>query len=191
LQATVGAVAILSPSSWLYSAQPIIISSSCKCEAANEHAKLIQTVLDATNARKDITRVRIVLIASNGESRQGKALAKLTYITPLACASLIYGLLAHLKLFDIFVGVDDIIADKDYKHIFKQLHNTLLCKKGSMVHSIKLTQGLICKHLSDSGLTPVHIEHILNPTDKQDIVLAYHLLKDLWTLPPADPDMNN
>ena len=83
------------------------------------------------------------------------------------------------------------MADKDYKHIFKWLYNTLLHEKGSMVHGIKLTWGLIHKHLSNSGLTHVHIEHILNPTDKQDIVLAYRLLKDLWTLPPADPDMNN
>jgi hypothetical protein len=159
--------------------QPGRDTGSCKHKAANEHAELIQTVLDATNTRKDITRVCIVSIASNGESRQGKALAKLTYIAPLACTLPIYGLLAHLELFDIFVSMDDITADKDYKHIFKRLHNTLLHEKGSMVHGIKLTWGLICKHLSNSGLTPVHIEHILNPTNKQDVVLAYCLLKDL------------
>ena len=179
LQATVNAIAILSPSSRLYSAQPIVISSSCKREAAKEHAELIQTVLDATNARKDVARVRIISIASDGKSRRGKALAKLTYIAPLARTSPIYGLLAHLDLFDTFVGVDDITADKDYKHIFKRLRNTLLHEKGSMVHGIKLTRGLIHKHLSDSGLTHVHIEHVLNPTDKQDVVLTYRLLKDL------------
>jgi len=69
LQVTVNAIAILSPSSRLYSAQPIVISGSCKREAAKEHAELIQTVLDATNARKDIARVRIVSIASDGKSR--------------------------------------------------------------------------------------------------------------------------
>jgi hypothetical protein len=96
-----------------------------------------------------------------------------------------------LDLFDTFVGVDDITADKDYKHIFKRLRNTLLREKGSMVHGIKLTRGLIHKHLSDSGLPLAHIEHVLNPTDKQDVVLAYRLLKDLWSLPPADPDKSN
>jgi hypothetical protein len=135
--------------------------------------------LDATNARKDVARVHIVSIASDGESRWGKALAKLTYIAPLAHTSPIYSLLAHLDLFDTFVGIDDITADKDYKHIFKRLRNTLLHEKGSMVHGIKLTRGLIHKHLSDSGLTHVHIEHVLNPTDKQDVVLTYRLLKDL------------
>jgi hypothetical protein len=96
-----------------------------------------------------------------------------------------------LDLFDTFVSVDDITADKDYKHIFKRLRNTLLREKGSMVHGIKLTRGLIHKHLSNSGLPRVHIEHVLNPTDKQDVVLAYRLLKDLWSLPAADPDTSN
>jgi hypothetical protein len=47
--------------------------------------------------------------------------------------------------------------------------------------------ALICKHLRDSGLSYVHIDRVLDPTDKQDVVLAYNLLKDLWSLPPADP----
>jgi hypothetical protein len=152
---------------------------------------LIQTVLDGTNAQKDITRLWIVSIASNGESRRGKALAKLTYVTPLARTSPIYGLLTHLDLFYTFVGIDDIMADKDYKHIFKRLCNTILREKGSMVHGIKLMRGLIHKHLSDNGLAQVHIEHVLNPMDKQDVVLAYRLLKDIWSLPPADPDTSN
>jgi hypothetical protein len=40
-------------------------------------------------------------------------------------------------------------------------------------------------------VTDAHIEHVLNPTDKQDVVLAYTLLKDLWSLPPASPDTSN
>ena len=158
-------IALLSLLSRLYSARPIVISGSCKCEAAHEHAALIQTVLDATNAKKNLTRVQIVSIASDGKSRRGKALTKLTYIAPLTRTSPIYELLTHLDLFDTFVGVDDIMADKDYKHIFKWLRNTLLREKGSMVHGIKLTWGLIHKHLSDSGLPLAHIEHVLNPMD--------------------------
>lgn len=88
---------------------------------------------------------------------------------------------------DLFVGADDVTADKDYKHIFKWLRNTLLHKNGCIVHGIKLTPSLIWKHFQDSGLTDSHINHVLNPTDKQDIALAYNLLKDLWCLPPADP----
>jgi len=46
---------------------------------------------------------------------------------------------------------------------------------------------VIRKHLRDSGFTDAHISHVLNPTDKQDVVLAYSLLKDLWSLPMANP----
>ena len=89
------------------------------------------------------------------------------------------------------VGADDITADKDYKHIFKQLRNTLLCEKGCVVHGVKLTCRLIRKHLQDSGLSNAHIDYALDPTDKQDVILAYNLLKDLWCLASADPQSNS
>jgi hypothetical protein len=147
--------------------------------------------LDAANAKRDTTKLRLVSLASDGESRRGKALTKLTYIAPLAPSSPIYGDLIHLDLFDLFVGADDITADKDYKHIFKRLRNTLLREKGSVVRGVRLTCGLIRKHLRDTGHSDAHIDRILNPTDKQDVVLAYTLLKDLWSLPVADPDTSN
>jgi hypothetical protein len=158
---------------------------------ASEHAKLLQTVVAAADAKRDTTNVRLVSLASDGESRRGKALAKLTYIAPLAPTSPIYAYLAHLELLDLFVGADDITADKDYKHVFKRLRNTLLREKGSVVRGVRLTCGLIRKHLQDTGHSPAHIEHVLNPTDKQDVVLAYTLLKDLWSLPLANPEMSN
>jgi hypothetical protein len=134
-----------------------------------------------------VTGLRIISLASDGESRRGKALAKLTYVAPLAASSPIYDQLVHLNLLDFFVGADDITADKDYKHVFKRLRNALLREKGCVVHGVKLTRGLIRKHLQDSGHSNAHINYVLDPTDKQDVVLAYNLLKDLWGLPAADP----
>jgi hypothetical protein len=148
---------------------------------------MLQAIVEATNRKKDLTRLRIISLASDGESRRGKALTSLTYTNPLAPSSPIYDQLIHLDLMDLFVGADDITADKDYKHIFKRLRNTLLRKNGCIVRGIKLTPSLIRKHLQHSGLMDSHINHILNPADKQDVVLAYNLLKDLWCLPPADP----
>ena len=148
---------------------------------------MLQAVVEAADRKKDLTRLRIVSLASDGESRRGKALTYLTYANPLAPSSPIYDHLIHLDLMDLFVGADDITADKDYKHIFKRLRNTLLRKNGCIVRGIKLTPSLIRKHLQHSGLTDSHINYVLNPADKQDVVLAYNLLKDLWCLPPADP----
>lgn len=143
--------------------------------------------MNATNDNQNLTRLRVVSLASDGESRRGKALSNLTYVTPLAPSSPIYNQLVHLDLMDHFVGPDDITADKDYKHIFKRLRNAIIRKNGCVVHSVHLTQAVIRKHFKDSGLTDMHINHVLNPTDKQDVVLAYSLLRDLWSLPPADP----
>lgn len=171
----------------LYSARPILVSGSCKRETAKDHTILIQTVLDATINSQSLTRLRVISLASDGESRRGKALANLTYVAPLAPSSPIYDQLIHLNLMDCFVGPDDITADKDYKHIFKRLRNALLRENGCVVRGIHLTRSLIGKHLKDSGCTDTHINYVLDPTDKQDVVLAYSLLKDLWTLLPADP----
>jgi len=126
-------------------------------------------------------------LASDGESRRGKALANLCYVAPLAPSSPIYEQLIHLDLMDYFVGPDDITADKDYKHVFKRLRNAILRENGSFVRNVHLTRSLIRKHFKDTGMTDMHIKHVLDPTDKQDVVLAYTLLKDLWSLPVADP----
>jgi len=184
---TVGAIGVLSPMLQLYSACPILISGSCKHETAKDHTALIQAVVNATSNKQNLTRLRVVSLASDGESRHGKALANLMYIAPLAPSSPIYHQLIHLDLMDCFVGLDDITVDKDYKHVFKQLCNTILHESGCVVCSMHLTHVLIGKHLKDSGFSDTHIKYVLDPSDKQDVVLAYGLLKDLWSLPPADP----
>lgn len=105
----------------LYSARPILLSGSCKRETAKDHTSLLEAVVDATNNKQDMTGLRVISLASDGESRRGKALTNLTYVAPLTPSSPIYNHLAHLNLMDYFVGLDDITADKDYKHIFKRL----------------------------------------------------------------------
>lgn len=166
----------------------MLISGSCKRENAKDHTALLQAALDATNHSQNLTRLRVISLASDGESRRGKALANLTYVAPLMPSSPIYNQLIHLELMDYFVGPDDITADKDYKHVFKRLRNAILRDNGCVVCGVRLTYAVIRRHFKDSGLTDAHINHVLNPTDKQDVVLAYKLLKDFWSLPAADPD---
>jgi len=171
----------------LYSTRPILISGSCKHETAKDHTPLIQAVIDATNNNQSLTGLQVISLASDGKSRCGRALANLMYVAPLAPLSPIYDQLAHLALMDCFVGPDDVTADKDYKHIFKWCCNALLRENGCVVLNIHLTRALIGKHLKDSRQTDTHINHVLDPTDKQDVVLTYGLLKDLWSLPLANP----
>lgn len=83
------------------------------------------------------------------------------------------------------VGDDDLTADKDYKHVFKRLRNLLLRIRGLIIHGIHITPAVIRSHLRSNGLTSTRIDSLLKPEDKQDVKLAYDLLHEIWSLPPA------
>ena len=110
----------------VYPARAILASGDCKRESGIEHARLIQTVMDGINSQRATTKLRIVSIASNGESRRGSAFAFLTFKKKLSPQSPIYPLLSPLILMDLHVGEDDITCDKDWKHIFNRWRNLLL-----------------------------------------------------------------
>ena len=71
------------------------------------------------------------------------------------------------------VGDDDITADKDYKHVFKHGRNLAL-------------PSTIRSHLSENRVSKAHIDTVLKPDDKQDVQLAYDLLREIWALPSID-----
>ena len=67
----------------MYGARPVLISGSCKRETRLEHAALINTAYQACCT----TNLRTVSIASDGESRLGEALVRLTFKYSLAQTS--------------------------------------------------------------------------------------------------------
>lgn len=83
------------------------------------------------------------------------------------------------------VGEDDITADKDWKHVFKRFRNLLLRDRGVVVNGFRITPSIIRTHLQASGLSSTHINALFNPDDKQNVKMAFDLLKDIWSLPPA------
>ena len=113
--ATVGAIGILSENHRLYSALPVLISGQCSRETGKKHAEIIQTTLNGSKKSK----LRTVCISSDGESRRGEAFVHLTFKHKLSGESNIYNYLKDLKWMNFEVGDDDIMADKDYKHVFK------------------------------------------------------------------------
>ncbi len=56
-----------------------MISGDCKRETGQEHANIIATILDAVKQRKEKTGIRVVSIASDGETRRGASLVQLTF----------------------------------------------------------------------------------------------------------------
>lgn len=183
-EATVGALGVLSGETRVYSARPILISGSCKRETGMEHAALINTAYLASRKSK----LRTVSIASDGESRRGEALVCLAFKQELAPTSPIYDMLHVLPLMNLEVGDDDLTADKDYKHVFKRLHNLLLRDKGLTVHGVHLKPAVVRSHFHDNNMTLTRLNYLLNPDDRQDVKLAYDMLREVWSLPDSGPD---
>ncbi|KAI9430083.1 hypothetical protein H4582DRAFT_2064198 [Lactarius indigo] len=189
-EATVAGIGALSELPREYAVRPIMFSGTCKRETGLHHARVIQSILNAvgnTNVRKDHV-YRTVCIASDGEAKRGDALVILTMNSQLSASSPIYGQLFSLKLMNYLVGPDDLTADKDFKHVFKRQRNLLMRQKGILVQGFCVTPAILRTHLESHGVPPHRLRSLLNPNDKQDVVLAYSLLKEIWSLPPPPAD---
>ncbi|KAH8987653.1 hypothetical protein EDB92DRAFT_1933085 [Lactarius akahatsu] len=183
-EATIGVIGLLCKNSRFYCAKLFLISGSCKRETAEDHAKLIQMALSAIKAVNTLSNAQVVSIASDGEVKRGKALVLLTFKRKLSPSSPIYPWLSACALLDLHVGDNDITCNKDWKHVVaKRPRNALLCEKGILVHETWITLALLWSHLLEAGHKPQHVHAVLNPNDKQDVLLAYTLLQDIWSLP--------
>jgi len=122
-EATIGAIGFISSNTRIYNAHLVLISPTCKRENAGDHAKLIESMVKSCEAQLPGS---LWSIASDGESQQGAALAKLTLTQKLSHDSPIYPLLSPLPFLNLLVGWHDVTCDKDYKHLFKRLRSLLL-----------------------------------------------------------------
>jgi hypothetical protein len=183
--ATVAAVDVLLENPWEYSARPIMISSTCKKETGAQHVNLIKTILTATKNQKQCGRVSyyMVCIASDEESKHGKALILLTMNTMLKVDFSIYEQLCPLCFMNYLIGSDDITADKDFKHVFKHQRNLMMQNKEIFIQGFCITPPILCAHLQSNSVSSFQLCTLLNPNDKQDVVLEYLLLKKILSLP--------
>ncbi|KAH9004151.1 hypothetical protein EDB86DRAFT_3208354 [Lactarius hatsudake] len=185
-EATVAAIGVLSSDPREYAVRPILFSGTCKKETSEQHARVIKTVLDACNRqkRRNNATYRTVCIASDGEAKRGDALVIQTMTSELSVNSPIYALLRPLDFLNLLVGPDDITADKDFKHIIKRQRNVFMRNKGVEILGFCITPSILRSQLEYNGVSSHQLRSLLNPNDKQDVVLAYSLLKEIWSLPP-------
>ncbi|KAJ6527860.1 hypothetical protein DFH09DRAFT_1327969 [Mycena vulgaris] len=187
-EVTVAALGIMSEDTRLYSARPILISGDCKRETGAEHAKnVLDPVICAVDSKKELTRLRTICLASDGETRRGSAFIIKTFKHKLPTTSKIYAMLKDLRFMNFMVGDDDLTADKDPKHVDKRFRNGFLRERGIKVLDIHLTPAIMRTHFQSTGHTADHIRSVFNPEDKQDVRLAFEMLKDIWSLPPSPP----
>ncbi|KAH9011145.1 hypothetical protein EDB85DRAFT_1901324 [Lactarius pseudohatsudake] len=161
-------------------------------ETSKEHARVIKTILEACNKQKKRNNAifRTVCIASDGEAKCGDALVIQTMTAELSAESPIYAQLRPLEYLNLLVGPDDITADKDFKHIVKRQRNVFMRTKGVEILGFCITPSILHSHLESNGVSPPRLRSLLNPNDKQDVVLAYSLLKEIWSLPPPPENCN-
>ncbi|KAJ7824027.1 hypothetical protein B0H13DRAFT_1919358 [Mycena leptocephala] len=86
------------------------------------------------------------------------------------------------------VGDDDITADKDAKHALKCLRNLTMRDAGIKIRGFRITAAIIKEHLGRNDFFERTIRSLLNPNDRQDVLLAFSLLKAIWELPNAPSD---
>ena len=61
-------------------------------------------------------------------------------------------------------------------------------RKGVLIQGFCITPAILRTHLESHGVPSHRLRSLLNPNDKQDVVLAYSLLKEIWSLPPPPDD---
>ncbi|KAJ7450568.1 hypothetical protein FB451DRAFT_1527212 [Mycena latifolia] len=188
-EATVVAIGALSREPRVYHPRPICISGTCKHEKGQEHAKFLRTVNTAVNNRKAHGNIiyRTVSYASDGEAKRGLAFALEFLKHHLAPESPIFPLLSSLEFMNLLVGLDDVTPDKDFRHVIKALRSLLMRLLGINLLGFHITPAIVKQHLRDAGNSQERINSLLNPNDRQDVPLAYGLLKELWSLPDAPP----
>lgn len=166
--------------------RPILFSGTCKKETSEQHARVIKTLLEACNKQSKRNQVsyHTVCVASDGEAKRGDALVIQAMTSDLSPSSPIYALLRPLEFLNLLVGPDDITVDKDFKHIIKRLRNVFMRSKGVEIMGFCITPAVLRSQLEHNGISPHHLRSLLNPNDKQDVVLAYSLLREIWSLPP-------
>ncbi|KAH9009043.1 hypothetical protein EDB85DRAFT_1903531 [Lactarius pseudohatsudake] len=191
-EATVAAIGVLSSEPRECAVRPILFSGTCKKETSEQHAQVIKMVLATCNRQKrqNNATYRTVCIASDGEAKRGDVLVIQTMTSELSMDSPIYALLRPLEFLNLLVGPDDITVDKDFKHIIKCQQNVFMRNKGVEILGFCITPSILRSQLEYNGVSGHQLRSLLNPNDKQDVVLAYSLLKEIWSLPPPPASCN-
>ncbi|KAJ7455119.1 hypothetical protein FB451DRAFT_1049058, partial [Mycena latifolia] len=188
-EATVVAFGALAREPHIYNPRPICISGTCKHEKGDEHAAFVRTLNTAANNRSSHGNIiyRTVSFASDGEAKRGLAFAMEFMKYRLAPTSPIYPLLSPLEFMNLLVGLDDVTQDKDFRHLIKALRALVMRKMGVNILGAESTPAVVKQHLRSVGISTERVNALLNPNDRQDVPLAYGLLKELWSLPDAPP----
>ena len=63
--------------------------------------------------------------------------------------------------------------------------------KGIEINGFCITPAVLKIHLESNNVSRHRLQSLLNPNDKQDVLLAYGLLKEIWSLPDTESSSNS
>ena len=133
IKATVVEIGALTKNHCEYITCPFLISATCKGKDTIGHMEFLHLSLGACSHKENLIKGKVYSVASDGESRQGKALALLMEHFLLFSSSPLYVHLGNLLLLNLMVGEDEITSDKDYKHVMKRLQHVHLHPNGILI----------------------------------------------------------
>lgn len=117
-------------------------------------------------------------------------MAKLLLSRELPQDSPLHHSLGGLVFFNLLCGPEEITTDRDWKHVLKRFRNTLLREAGTTVNGAIISRATLQRHLHDNGMEERTAEALLNPADKQDVVLTWKLLAGVASLSPLENGSN-
>ena len=161
---------------------PIIVSPSCRAEKGVELKDWICIFLSAWEKHElgSSKNGPIWALASDGDSAFRVAKHILCVDKELPSDSELRTLLGKLLGLNLFTSHDLITATCDPKHIFKRLATLLRSAGGIQIAEVWINAEDILDALSESsGMTCDQAIQLLDPSDKQNVPKAVHLVQSL------------
>src|SRR5260370_34627717 len=137
----VGTIGALTRNHCKYITCPFLISGTCKSKDAHAHMDLLSIVWRTWNQMRGTIKGEVYCIASDSESRHGKALVTLTEHTPLSQASPLFAYLGSLPLLNLMVVKDELTSDRDYKHVMKKFWNVHVRPSSISIGRVQITSA--------------------------------------------------
>ncbi|KAJ8456665.1 hypothetical protein ONZ45_g18629 [Pleurotus djamor] len=168
-----------------YNPQPVIISGTCKTEKENAHAGLLRLAIRAfkTSPSGGVFGNKLFSIATDGDAVRRRSVHKICMDRTLDPSSPLYVHLSPLPLMNLQCGEDDLVADIDFKHLFKRIATGIRQKTGLLIGTSQVTPSMIKKAFCDYlRLDREAVETLFDPKDHQNVPKTNRMLKAIYDL---------
>ncbi|KAF7326797.1 Ubiquitin carboxyl-terminal hydrolase 34 [Mycena sanguinolenta] len=185
-RATEATVAAIAPyHREFYTPVPLMISGTCKRETDPQQTKWIKIIIETwkTSPHGESFYGPLWSIASDGDAVRRRALHTICMSQTLSCDSKLYPLLGHLPLMNMRCGQDELTADFDYKHKFKNFASLIRSVTGFLIAGHHISSILLRAKLETlPGMDKTRLDALFNNKDHMNVNNAVSLHSSLYEL---------